>query len=249
LVCRLVFATNPTSLATVPPPLPLFHSFPPPLFVLSHSLRVRFCACVCRVCRVCRVRCGQCEKFVAEYRDVVLFNFEEEVDAGRVCSGLDMCITDPTAPRFPHSAFTTDPSRVAVSWFTYGTTPPPLIIVVVTIIITSGMSDAAHPPEPTNSSLATWSATPNGPSLGVVQGYSKSYLPAFVAPPRPLAVCPFSPTRHDTTRHDQRPTTNDQRPTTNDQRPTTNDQRPTTNDQRPTTNDQRHTAEGICTMR
>lgn len=108
LVCRLVFATNPTSLAT-------------------------------------------CEKFVAEYRDVVLFNFEEEVDAGRVCSGLDMCITDPTAPRFPHSAFTTDPSRVAVSWFTY---------------------------EPTNSSLATWSATPNGPSLGVVQGYSKSYLPA-----------------------------------------------------------------------
>jgi hypothetical protein len=97
LVCRLLYPSSSPSRTTVYPRITAVNLGQPR-------------ACV-----------RQCEHFVHEYKNVVLFNFEEEVDAQWVCDGLEVCITNVTAPRFPHSAFTSDPSRVAVSWFTYGT--------------------------------------------------------------------------------------------------------------------------------
>jgi hypothetical protein len=37
-----------------------------------------------------------------------------------VCQGLQFCVADKTVPRGVHVAFAGDPSRMAVSWLTYG---------------------------------------------------------------------------------------------------------------------------------
>ena len=59
--------------------------------------------------------------FVVAYRDFFAFNLREELDVDHVCQGLQFCVADKTVPRGVHVAFAGDPSRMAVSWLTYGT--------------------------------------------------------------------------------------------------------------------------------
>ncbi len=111
---------------------------------------------------------AQCVDFVVSYRDFFAFNLREELDADHVCQGLQFCVADKTVPRGVHVAFAGDPSRMAVSWLTYGTG------FLLSLLL--GKPADTTLPVPTNTSMVQWSLTPGGPIIGTAHGLQTSYL-------------------------------------------------------------------------